>query len=223
MISSDTNKSSIIKKIYSFIIFAIAVSINAQTNYTFDYRLDINNNHSFQSAKKNNTKISYLLNSKNPNYIIYLYPNKNGQLSDHEKNIVRGFNYSTDINNKTTYQFFQHRSFRPADERKINHIIVEKIAENKYSIKCYPKKRNKTPNLELEVYLKPFGEDIIRFYYLDLSKNIQEKLTRSLKEKLDGNYNYVIESYTVDYKNGAISNNSLEKIEKINLKIAPQD
>ncbi|WP_313000512.1 hypothetical protein [Chryseobacterium gleum] len=212
-----------IKKILVFISLTIIVNIYAQINYNFDYRLDINNEHSNQSIKNNKIKMSYLFNSKNSNYILYLYPDNRGQISDHEKNIVRRFTYFTDINNKTTYQFTQHLSFHPIDEKKINHIVVEKIGENKYSIKCYPKKKNKKTNLELEVRLKPYNEDFIKFYYLDLNQNIHKKITNSLKEKLNGNYNYIIDHYTVDYKNGATSTDTLEKMEKINLKIVLQD
>ncbi|WP_312391991.1 hypothetical protein [Chryseobacterium sp.] len=212
-----------IQKILAFISFTIIINTYAQTTYNFDYRLDINNEHSNHSIKNNKINMSYLFNSKNPNYILYLYPGNHGQISDYEKNIARRFNYFTDLNNKTTYQFTQHLRFRPTDEIKINNIVVEKIGENKYSIKCYPRKKSKNVNLELEVHLKPYSEDFIKFYYLDLSQNIHEKLTNSLKEKLNGNYNYIIDHYTVDYKNGAISTDTLEKIEKINLKIAPQD
>jgi hypothetical protein len=40
-----------------------------------------------------------------------------------------------------------------------------------------------------------------------------------LKEKLNGDYNYVIENYIVDYKNGFLRQYKIDKVEKINLKI----
>jgi len=206
------------KNTISIFILFYAISLSAQT-YNFDYKLKIRNVNP-KTAKV--YTVQYILNSENSNYDIYVYGDK-GTLLDSERNITREFNYSIDVNNRVTYQFFQHTPFRPTDERKINHIIVEKIGENQYSIKCFPTKKSKTPNLEIEVQLKAYNGDFIRFYYLDLSKNIHMKLTNSLKEALNSNFNYVIESYTVDYKNGAVRNNSLEKIEKINLTIAPHD
>lgn len=196
----------------------IGFGVNAQT-YTFDYNLKIRNINT-KTAKVYTTQ--YILSSENSNYSIYIHDDK-GTLFDSERNIIREFNYSKDVNNRVTYQFFRHTPFRPTDEIKINHIIVEKIGENQYSIKCYSTKKNKSPNLELKVQLKPYNSDFIKFYCLDFSKNIHTKLTNSLKETLNGNFNYIIESYTVDYKNGAVNNNSLEKIEKINLTIAPHD
>ncbi|MDC8100045.1 hypothetical protein [Chryseobacterium rhizosphaerae] len=198
-------------------LFCLKSFCFSQTSYQFDYNLKLRSN---QSAQKN-IDFTYIINSKEPLYGMYLYDDAKGAIFDNKENIRRNFNYRIKAKEIMIHQFLKETSFVSYDEIKIEHIIVEKIKENKYSIKCYPEKDNKNSNLELMVYLKPFNEDVIRFYYLDLSNHIQTRIIDSLKEKLNGNYNYVVERYTVDYKNGAISTNSLKKIDKINFRIEP--
>ena len=205
------------KNIIRIFVLLIGFGVNAQT-YTFDYNLKIRN-----IKPKGKSKIStgqYIFNSENPNYRIYINNDK-GVLYDSERNIIGDFLYQKK-SNKTIYQFTSFKDFLSGDERMIDHIIIEKIDENKYTIKCYPTEKNKHTNLELVISLKPAEKDLIQFYYLDLSNNIHSRLLKSLKDKLDGNYNYIIENYTTDYKNGIKTRNYIDEIQKINLKITPQ-
>ncbi|WP_394665480.1 hypothetical protein [uncultured Chryseobacterium sp.] len=203
------------KKIIFLIIFVISYT-NAQT-YSFDYKIK------FVNYKKNKNDLQdcfYFVNSQNPNYSMYLYHNKNGAIRDCDKNIcnVHKFEYMQNYEfNK--YRFINSFQYEVKDEITITKIIVEKIDDNKYTIKCFENESSKKTNLELTVILKPENSDLVRFYYLDLSYNIQQKLIRSLKEKLNGNYNYIIEDYIVNYRQGVKRHYKIDNLEKIDLKI----
>jgi len=153
---------------------------------------------------------------------MYLYNNNKAKLFDHKNGKVIKFNHKIEFK-KNIYEFISSGKLTPNDELYVDHIIVEKIVENKYLIQCFPTRENKKSNLELTVKLKPCNTDLIRFYFLDLSNNIHKNLIASLKEKLDGNYNFIIESYKTDYKNGFKINNAIKKIEKVNFKILLND
>ncbi|MCI3937453.1 hypothetical protein MQX03_09580 [Chryseobacterium aahli] len=199
-------------------ILLIALSIHAQS-YTFDYDLKIR-----CVNPKGKPKIStgqYILNSDNPNYKMHIRQDKTGVLIDKidsEKYIMYDFLHSK-ISNKNFFNFYPSREISYSDNKLIDHIDVEKIGENKYFIKCYPTKKSKHTNLEIIVNLKPIDKDLLRFYYLDLGDSIRQKLIDSLKEKLEGNYNYLIESFSTNYRNGYKTESYIDGIEKINLKI----
>ena len=197
----------------------IGFSVYAQS-YTFDYKINFNSYN--DKTKVSINESSYIINSKNPLYEMHLF-DKNGRLWDHENNLLRIFNYNK-VNNKSIYEFTSYqRKLILDNEKVINHIVVNEINKNHYSIKCFPKKENRNANLEMIVKLKATDEDLIRFYYLDLSYTIKNKLIESLKEKLNGNYNYIIESISVNYKkNSSKSNSHVTGVEKLNLKITPQ-
>ncbi|GAA4148775.1 hypothetical protein GCM10022217_00090 [Chryseobacterium ginsenosidimutans] len=201
------------KKIFLLFIFAISC-VNAQT-YTFDYQLKIGKKIKM-SPDKNFENYSLLINSKNPQYDIGLHNNSYGALSDDDKHIAYHFSYSP--NRRTErFSFNDNLKFTPQDEFEIDHILVEKIGENKYAIKCYKKQNAKRPVLDIIASLKPNEDDLIRFYYLDLSHNIQTKIINSLKEKLNGNY--ILEEYTANYRN-CNSHYFIEKLDKINLTLS---
>lgn len=201
------------KKIhYIFLLFINALVLcNGQSTYTFDYKLY------FGESKKNSGM--YIMNSDNPNYFIYLYE-KRGTLYDYENNIFREFEY-LETSNKKIFRFTSHEKLQPQDEILIDDIFVEKTGENKYSITCFPKEQHKKPSLKLIVNLKPADKDLIRFYLLDLSYSIHNKITQSLKEKLGENYHYVIGDYIVYYGKRNKHHHFLEKLNEIKLEIAP--
>jgi len=198
------------KKILFLLLFAVCA--NAQT-YTFDYKLKI--------GSKIKTYYGYdyepytlIVNSKNPEYDMGIFNNSYGHIGDDGKHIVYHFNY---FQNKKIerFDFKSYLEFTPRDEFEIDHIVVEKIEENKYSIKCFRKPNSKRSRLDLVVTLKPSQDDLIRLYLLDLSDNISRKIVNALKEKLQGNY--VVEEYTANHKNGGRSHYYIEKLEKIDL------
>lgn len=205
-------------KIITLIVSLIGLSIYAQS-YTFDYNLKIR-----CVNPKGSTKIStgqFILNSENPNYQIYIRQDKTGVLIDKidsEKYMMYDFLHSK-ISNKDFFNFYPSREISYSDNKLIDHIDVEKIEENKYFIKCYPTKKSKRTNLEIIVNLKSIDKDLLRFYYLDLGDSIRQKLIASLKEKLHGNYNYFIESFSTNYRNGYKTESYIDGIEKIDLKI----
>ena len=123
------------KKILLLFIFA-TYCLNAQT-YTFDYQSKIGKKNKM-SPDRNFADYSLIINSKNPQYDIGLHNNSYGALSDDDKHIAYHFNYSQ---NKRTerFDFTNNLKFIPQDEFDIDHILVEKIEENNYSIKCYTK------------------------------------------------------------------------------------
>ncbi|GAA5102968.1 hypothetical protein GCM10023210_44420 [Chryseobacterium ginsengisoli] len=200
----------------SITIFMVLIGliVNAQT-YTFDYQLKIGKKNKM-SPDRNFEGYSLIIDSKNPQYDIGLHNNSYGALSDNDKHIAYHFNYSQ--NKKIErFDFKNYLEFTPQDEFEIAYIIVEKIEENKYSIKCYKEQNAKRPILDLIVFLKPYEDDLIRFYHLDLSHNIQTKIINSLKQKLNGNY--ILEEYTANYRNSN-SHYFIEKLDKINLTLS---
>ena len=209
------------KNIIRIIILLIGFGGNAQS-YTFDYNLKIRN-----INPKGATKITtgqFILNSDTPTYEMYIRQDNGGVLIDkidNEKYILHDFLHSK-ISNKDFFNFYPSREINYSDNMLIDHIDVEKIAENKYFIKCYPTKKTKRTNLEIIVNLKPIDKDLLRFYYLDLGDSIRQKLIASLKEKLEGNYNYFIESFSTNYRNGNKTESYIDNIEKIDLKIITQ-
>jgi len=205
-------------KTITLIVLLIGLSIHAQS-YTFDYSLKVRG-----INPKGATKITtgqYVLNSDNPNYEMHIRQDKTGVLIDKidsGKYMMYDFLHSK-ISNKDFFNFYPSREISYSDNKLIDHIDVEKIEENKYFIKCYPMKKSQRTNLEIIVNLKPIDKDLLRFYYLDLSDSIRQKLIASLKEKLDGNYNYFIESFSTNYRNGYKTESYVDGIEKIDLKI----
>ncbi|MDF2550847.1 MAG: hypothetical protein K0R77_122 [Chryseobacterium sp.] len=207
------------KNIIRIIILFIGFGVNAQS-YTFDYNLKIR-----CVNPKGATKITtgqFILNSDTPTYEMYIRQDNGGVLIDkidNEKYILHDFLHSK-ISNKSFYNFTSIREINNnLEKRSIDHVDVEKIGENKYFIKCYPTKKSKSTNLEIIVNLRPTDRDLLRFYYLDLGYSIRQKLIASLKEKLHGNYNYFIESFSTNYRNGYKTESYIDGIEKIDLKI----
>ncbi|MDQ0591641.1 hypothetical protein QFZ37_000010 [Chryseobacterium ginsenosidimutans] len=200
------------KNLTAIFMVLIGLIVNAQT-YTFDYRLKIGSKRKTSSGY-DFQPYTLIINSKNPEYDMGIHSNSYGAIGDKGKHIAYHFNYSQ---NKITerFDFKSYLEFTPKDELEIDHINVEKIDENKYSIKCFKKPNARRSVLDLIVSLKPSEDDLIRFYALDLSYNINTKIISSLKEKLQGNY--VIEEYTANYKNGNRSHYFIEKLDKINL------
>ncbi|OVE54402.1 hypothetical protein B0E34_19120 [Chryseobacterium mucoviscidosis] len=148
-----------------------------------------------------------------------IFNNKNGVLHDYKEKICDMHFFRFHNQDKIKYKFTNSETYVTKDEKIINNIIVEKLDENKYLIKCFENEKSEKSNLELTLILKPKNVDLIRFYFLDLSNNIHQKIISKLKEKLNGDYNYVIENYIVDYKNGFLRQYKIDKVEKINLKI----
>ncbi|PVV50795.1 hypothetical protein [Chryseobacterium sp. HMWF035] len=203
------------KKILLLLIFSVSY-INAQT-YSFDYKIVFSSYN--EKNKKNETNMSYVLNTQNPFYHMQMFNNKNGVLHDYKEKICDMHFFRFYNQDKIKYKFTNSETYITKDEKIINKIIVEKLDENKYIIKCFENEKSEKPNLELTLILKPENVDLIRFYFLDLSNNIHQKIISKLKEKLNGDYNYVIENYIVDYKNGFLRQYKIDKVEKINLKI----
>jgi len=200
------------KRFYTFILFLKAIGLCiAQTSYNFDIEFF------FKDSQKSSG--TYIINSDNPNYFIYIYE-KRGTLYDYENNIVREFEY-LETSNKKIFRFTSHEKFSPKDEFSINNILVEKVSENKYSISCFSKQNSIKPNLKLIVSLKPSNKDLIHFYLLDINYNIHKKIIESLKEKLEGNHNYIIDNYIVYYGKRNKHHHFLEKLNEIKLEIAP--
>jgi hypothetical protein len=184
--------------------------------YSFNYRIKIT---TYKAAeKKEFGDWEYYYNSEDSSYFMQIRNNKSGfiRVSEENKNIVHKFDYSSP---KKEIEFTHSNEFIPTDEIEINKIIVEKITDSKYSIKCYPKENSRRPNLELTLNLKPIHINLIRLYHLDLSNNIHQKILNSLAKKLGNNSNYIIEDYIVNYKNGIKWHYKLDKFENINLKI----
>jgi len=204
-------------KVITSLILFIGLSIHAQI-YTFDYKINFNSYN--EKTKVSTNESSYLINSKNPLYEMHIFE-KNGRLCDYENKTLRYISYNK-VNN--IYQFYSYqRKLMLGNDKLIDHIVVNEIAKNHYSIKCFPKKANKNAKLEIIVKLKAADEDLIRFYYLDVSYDMKNELIGRLKEKLNGNYNYIIESFSVNYrKNDTKSNSYITSAEKVNLKIMPQ-
>ena len=203
------------KYVYSVFFLIIIFLGKAQTTYTFDYKFLIRINNDFAN------KSQYLINSENSNYCMYEYNNE-GKLFNYGSDEVTKFNHKIE-SGKSAYTFISSQKLTPNNELDIDHTIVEKIGENKYSIKCFSKLDNKKASLEITAKLKSQDKDLIRFYFSDLSESVHKKLIASLKEKLNGNYNFMIESYKIDYKNGFKISNSIKNVEKINLKMTFQN
>jgi hypothetical protein len=194
-----------------FILSLITLnSLRAQT-YNFDYKIKIKHEHMEQSY--------YFLNSKDPSYKILMF-NDQGSLWDskEEKSRRYFFNYS-EKNSAKPFDFKEILEFIPTDELIIAKITAERLSENKYLIKSFKKENSKKTNLELIVNLMPFEADLMYFYFLDVSHNIQIKLMKALKDQLGGNYNYYISDYSINYRNGVKRHLFIEKIEPINLKV----
>ncbi len=197
------------KKILLLLIFIISYT-NAQT-YTFDYKLKIGSNKNRDFFKK----YSLLINSANSKYKIAII-DKRCFLSDYDKNINYHFQYSQEDTSEK-YNFINYSDISSYKEVEIDHIKVSKIEENKYSIECFEKSNDKKSWLKLIVKLKPYNDDLINFYVLDMNHSIQNQITESLKKELTGNY--IIEDYIIKYGNGGKWHYFIEKIDKINLKI----
>jgi len=205
-----------LKAIAYFLFIIMSCSINAQTNYSFDYKFLIKSSHSPIN------KSQFLINSENPKYIMYKYNDDISKLYDYENNEVIMLNHKTDPN-KNIYNFVSSQKLTSQNRFITDDIIVEKIGENKYLIQYSRIFENINSKIKLTIKLKPWDKDLIRFYYSDLGDDIDKMLLSSLKEKLNGNYDFIIESYTIDYKNGFKVTNSIKNVEKINLKIALQN
>ncbi|MGE8512363.1 MAG: hypothetical protein ACN6N7_06620 [Chryseobacterium culicis] len=153
---------------------------------------------------------------------MYKYNDDISKLYDYENNEVIMLNHKTDPN-KNIYNFISSQKLTSQNRFITDDIIVEKIGENKYLIQYSRIFENINRKIKLTIKLKPWDKDLIRFYYSDLGDDIDKMLLSSLKEKLNGNYDFIIESYTIDYKNGFKVTNSIKNVEKINLKIALQN
>lgn len=200
------------KKILFILSLISFYSFNAQS-YVFDYRIEIG------TTPELVNKTFYFLNSKDRTYKILLFDNLGSLWDSKEKKNRRYYFEYSKKNNESRYESTETLEFVPQDERSISKITVEKVDENKYLIKTFKNKRSKETNLELTVNLKPFEADLIRFYLLDLSYNINTKIIAALKEQLGGNYNYYISDCIVNYRNGVVREFFAEKVESINLKI----
>lgn len=189
--------------------------MKAQSNYTFDYRFLI------KSSLSAINKSQFLISSENQNHIMYQYQNKTAKIFDNENNKFIELHHKTEFD-KNIYQFISSQKLT-GSHFIIDNITVEKIGENKYLIKCFRSFENIKQVIKITVKLKPWDKDLIRFYYSDLGGDVDKRLISSLKEKLNGNYHYIIESHTIDYKNGFKMTNSIKEIEKIKLQIAFQN
>ncbi|MBB6332390.1 hypothetical protein HNP24_003382 [Chryseobacterium sediminis] len=203
------------KAITCFLFLLISFGINAQTNYTFDYKFLI------KSSLSSVNKSELIINSENPDYVMYKYNDEISKLFDYENNEVIKLNHKTEPS-KSIYKFISSQKLSLQNGLIVDDIIVEKISENKYLIECLLTNNSIKTKIKLTVKLKPWDKDLIRFYFTDLDDDTDKRLIASLKAKLNGNYNFIIESYTMDYKGIKISN-SIKNIEKVLLKIAFQN
>ncbi|WP_126653127.1 hypothetical protein [Chryseobacterium aureum] len=200
------------KAIIYFLFLLISFSLNAQSHYIFDYKFLIKSNLSTID------KSQFLINSENPNYVMYQYHDKAAKIFDHENNEVIVLNHNTEFN-RNIYKFISSQKFNPQNRFIADDIIIEEKGDHQYLIEWYQAIENRKTKIKLTVKLKPWDKDLIRFYFSDLDDGLNKRLVESLKEKLNGNYNFIIESYTINYGKGYRFSHSIENLEEIRLKI----
>jgi hypothetical protein len=202
------------KKSLLFILFFIYTSISAQLSYSFNYKLKLKSEEKFESVKN----FYQLVNSKILHYNLYTANDINGDLIDTQRNTVAHI-YIDKEDSKLKYDFLDHLKVPELYKYNINndHISIDEIEPNKFSIKCYEEDA-KNPNLEFIVNLEPFEDDLIRFYNVTFNDDLHIKITNSLKEKLNENFNYYIREYTMKDKEG-LKKYSIEKPIKVNLNL----
>lgn len=201
------------KKLYLLFLLSILNYAKAQQTYTFDYLLKTTH-----VSERGTFTVHIMMNSENPNYHMYI-ANNPAVLHDDKNNSRREIVY-TNLYDETTYYFISHvKNKKTKDELKIDHITVEKMGENTYSVKSFPGKKDRRANMDFTVHVKPADKDLIYFYYLDRPNSINLKLSAALKEKLNGNY--IISDYT---QNGKYKfQHYVNQVDKINFTLTARD
>lgn len=124
------------KKPVLIILFFISISISAQLSYPFNYKLKIKSEEKFEFVKN----FYQLVNSKTLQYNLYVANDINGDLIDTQRNTVSHI-YIDKENNEFKYDFIDHlkvpKLYKYNNDN--DHIFVNLIEPNKYSIKCFEK------------------------------------------------------------------------------------
>lgn len=90
------------------------------------------------------------------------------------------------------------------------------MGNNTYLVKAYSDDFYKKNNLEIKFELVKSDYPLVQIRFLDLTKNIHDKIYQSLISKLPDE-NYQLEKVYYDYKNGVVMTDNFHKCENINL------
>ena len=172
----------------------------------------------FLDVYESSTNVFY--NSSNSTKYITEYKN-HYRLFDFTKKEI--FNFTKLIvNGKVVYNTLGIDAMRyDYNEFDINKVTVEKLSENKYLVKTFPKLKSKKTNLEIIFTLKKSNYPLTQIRFLDLSPSIHEKIYTGLLENLDTK-NYQWEIAEVNYRNGYEFIEKIENCQQTNLKLVFQ-
>lgn len=152
-------------------------------------------------GKENSWKSFIYLNSMNNGY--YMNQTLDGSMSyivDNEINEVLSMKY---IKSNVPYYSLQKRLKTQFEfgEKKIEKVVVEKIGDDEYLVRCFSRESSNSSNLEVKFKLINSKLPLVEIRFMDLSNLIHKIVYNSLKEKIDFK-NFRILYSEVDYKNG---------------------
>jgi hypothetical protein len=205
------------KKKFVFLLFLLIIfNFYKSQKYNFTTHCSINEVQLKDDLNRQSRKIQVYYNLNNSNYIAYLYPKQNLILYDFNEQKIKFFDadYLKKHNILKLISESTIRKYR--DEIDINKISVDDLGNNTYSVKAYSDDFYKKNNLEIKFELVKSDYPLVQIRFLDLTKNIHDKIYQSLISKLPDE-NYQLEKVYYDYKNGVVMTDNFHKCENINL------
>ena len=205
------------KKKFVFLLFLLIIfNFYKSQKYNFTTYCSINEVQLKDDLNRQSRKIQVYYNLNNSNYIAYLYPKQNLILYDFNEQKIKFFDadYLKKHNILKLISESTIRKYR--DEIDINKISVDDLGNNTYLVKAYSDDFYKKNNLEIKFELVKSDYPLVQIRFLDLTKNIHDKIYQSLISKLPDE-NYQLEKVYYDYKNGVVMTDNFHKCENINL------
>lgn len=200
---------------YFFVIFVFS------QEYQFNYMLKA-------SVKKENPDFSSqtydMMNSKDHSYYMEVYKETNSNKSfliDNQKKIVHRFKKLNFNKNPITYLYKNSNVLSANSYYDVLNFKIEKIGELSYKIVPEKILNPKDEQLEIELKLEPFEDDLLKINFELLSYSQSLEIENLIKDKLKSenlNGNYYIEEITFRYKKNTVLNKKITPI-KIDDKI----
>ena len=159
--------------------------------------------------KKGIEKIA--INNEDSSYYMYIYPDKTARLFDYQNFFV----YHFKINSKTDHLMsnLKMTSSVKMSGLKLAFYSAKKLKENEYLVQVFDDADMKKSTTDITVKIRETPVNLL-FINADIGPH-SIQLEAKLKELLDPNKTYVVESSRVDYKNGTIFNTKLKDYKKI--------